>query len=54
MDQRYVRLGIQSQGDGKIMLKTPLDGTIAQPGYYMLFLLNGDGVPSVANFVHLV
>jgi hypothetical protein len=26
---------------------------VAPPGYYMLFLLNGAGAPSVAAFVHL-
>jgi Ca2+-binding RTX toxin-like protein len=28
-------------------------GTVAPPGYYLLFLLNGSGVPSVAKFVRL-
>ena len=30
---------------------TPPDATIAPPGYYMLFIVSSDGVPSVASFV---
>ncbi len=53
MDQRYVKLGIDQQGNGKLTLKTPINGTVAQPGYYMLFLVNSNGVPSEAKFVHI-
>ena len=31
----------------------PPNGNIAPPGYYMLFILNNSGVPSVASFVQL-
>src|ERR1043165_5386835 len=31
----------------------PPNGFIAPPGYYMLFILNQAGVPSVARFIHL-
>ena len=31
----------------------PNDRNIAPPGWYMLFLTDNDGVPSVANWVHL-
>jgi hypothetical protein len=31
----------------------PSSKTVAPPGYYMLFILNGDGVPSVARFIRL-
>ncbi len=34
-------------------LTTPPDGNIAPPGYYMLFLVDSAGVPSVATFIHL-
>ena len=30
---------------------TPPDATIAPPGYYMMFIISSDGVPSVASFV---
>ena len=31
----------------------PPNGNVAPPGYYMLFVLNSTGVPSVAAFVRL-
>jgi len=34
-------------------LTTPPNGNIAPPGYYMLFLIDSAGVPSVATFIHL-
>ena len=34
-------------------LRTPPNGNIAPPGYYMLFLLDSAGVPSVATFIQL-
>ena len=34
-------------------LTTPPNGNIAPPGYYMLFLLDSAGVPSVAQFIQL-
>jgi hypothetical protein len=32
---------------------SPPNGKIAPPGYYMLFILNTSGVPSVAAFVRI-
>src|SRR5438552_8047168 len=37
-----------------LSLTTPPDGSIAPPGYYMLFLLDSAGVPSKAWFVQLI
>ena len=34
-------------------LTTPPNGNIAPPGYYMLFLIDSAGVPSVATFIQL-
>src|SRR4030095_11158970 len=36
-----------------LSLTTPPDGSIAPPGYYMLFLLDSAGVPSKASFIQL-
>ncbi len=36
-----------------LSLTTPPDGSIAPPGYYMLFLLDSAGVPSKARFIRL-
>ena len=38
---------------GTLTLVTPPNGNVAPPGYYMLFLLDSAGVPSVARFVQL-
>ena len=35
-------------------MTAPPNSNIAPPGYYMLFLLNSSGVPSVSKFVQLV
>jgi hypothetical protein len=50
--QRFVPLAFQHV-DGGLTVTAPLNGNIAPPGYYMLFILNTNGVPSVAPFVQL-
>jgi hypothetical protein len=52
MDQRLVGLNFTVNG-GTLNLTSPPNSSIAPPGYYMLFLLNSAGVPSVARFVQL-
>lgn len=52
MDQRYVGLTF-SVGAGVLNVTGPPNGNIAPPGYYMLFILNGAGVPSVATMVQV-
>ena len=42
-----------SQTTGGLNVTAPPNGNVAPPGYYLLFLLNGSGVPSVAKFVQL-
>ena len=49
---RYVPLTFQ-QTSGGLTLTAPADAYQAPPGYYMLFLVNNNGVPSVAPFVQL-
>lgn len=53
MDQREVELSFTAQS-GSLTVTAPPNGNIAPPGYYMLFLLNSSGVPSVATFVQMV
>ena len=38
----------------QLIATAPTEGNRAPPGYYMLFIVNGDDVPSVAHFVQLV
>jgi len=52
MDQRLVGLSY-TVGTGVLNVTAPPNGNIAPPGYYMLFVLNTAGVPSVASFVLL-
>jgi hypothetical protein len=52
MDQREVELAFTVQS-GSLTITAPPNGNIAPPGYYMLFLLNSSGVPSVATFVQV-
>ncbi len=52
MDQRLVGMTF-SAGSGSLTITGPPNNKIAPPGYYMLFLLNKNGVPSVASFVLL-
>ena len=49
-NQRYIPLSFTT-GSGQLTVQAPSNGNIAPPGYYMLFILNGNGVPSVASFV---
>jgi len=52
MEQRVVGMSFTA-GDGVLSVTAPPNGNIAPPGYYMLFLLNSAGVPSVASFVQI-
>ena len=53
MDQRLVGLSYTTSA-GVLTVTAPPNGNIAPPGYYMLFLVNSAGVPSLARFVRLV
>jgi PKD repeat protein len=52
MDQRFIGLSFTA-GSGLLNVTAPPNGNIAPPGYYMLFVLNNAGVPSVARFVRI-
>ena len=52
-DQRALPLTF-TRGTGQLTVTTPANSNLAPRGYYMLFVVNGDGVPSVARWVRLV
>jgi hypothetical protein len=52
MDQRYVGLAFTA-GSGILSVTGPPNGNIAPPGYYMMFILNSSGVPSIAAMVQV-
>jgi hypothetical protein len=51
--QRLVDAPIESQGGGVVRLRIPDEPNLAPPGWYMLFLVDGDGVPSIAHWIRL-
>lgn len=51
--QRINRLTF-SQGSGGLNVTAPASAGLCPPGHYMLFVLNGSGVPSVARIVQIV
>ena len=53
MDQRLVGLSFSVPDAAHLSVTGPPNGNIAPPGYYLLFLLNSAGVPSIANFVRV-
>jgi Domain of unknown function (DUF1929)/Glyoxal oxidase N-terminus/Kelch motif len=52
MDQRFSRLNF-SQASGGLNVVAPSNPNLSPPGYYLLFVLNGNGVPSVAKIVRI-
>jgi hypothetical protein len=53
MEQRYIPLSFTA-GATSLTATAPANANIAPPGFYMLFILDGNGVPSVARMVSLV
>jgi hypothetical protein len=51
-NQRYVALPMSVNGN-KIGLNVTSNPNLAPPGWYMLFVTNANGVPSVAKWVHV-
>jgi chitodextrinase len=51
-NQRIVPLQF-SAAAGTLSVQTPANANLAPPGHYMLFILNTNGVPSVASIVQL-
>jgi hypothetical protein len=51
-NQRFLELPLRRAG-GSLMVTAPESGTLAPPGHYMLFILNGNGVPSKARIIRI-
>ena len=52
-NQRFVDLPITQNADGSLGLNVTDNPNIAPPGWYMLFVENAAGTPSIAQWVHL-
>lgn len=51
-DQRFMRLNHTASGQN-LSVTMPASANVAPPGYYMLFVFNSAGVPSVAKIIKL-
>ncbi|HEX2268959.1 MAG TPA: galactose oxidase-like domain-containing protein, partial [Pyrinomonadaceae bacterium] len=51
-NQRINRLSF-SQASGGLNVTAPSSGNLSPPGHYMLFILDGNGVPSVAKIIQI-
>ncbi len=51
-NQRFLKLNFQHVSGG-LNVQAPANANLAPPGYYMLFLIDANGVPSVASFLRL-
>ncbi len=47
-------LSFKATGSDELLVTGPPNGNHAPPGYYMLFIVNQLGVPSVAQFLQVV
>jgi len=52
-DQRFIELGFVRDG-ATLRLEAPAQPTVAPPGFYLVFVFDSNGVPSVARVVRLV
>ena len=52
MDQRFVPLSF-TQTAGGLTVQAPANANLAPSGDYLLFIVNANGVPSVAPFIRL-
>jgi hypothetical protein len=52
-EQRLVELPIQVIGPGAVLLEMPTTATIAPPGWYLLYVVTGTGIPSEGSWIHL-
>ncbi|MCZ6755560.1 MAG: DUF1929 domain-containing protein [Gemmatimonadetes bacterium] len=52
MGQLYIPLAFTPSG-GTLAVSAPANANLAPPGYYMLFIVNQIGVPSIAHFVQV-
>jgi hypothetical protein len=50
-EQRYVGLEFDQTNSNTLSVKVPSNKNILPPGYYMLFVIKHEGVPSIARFV---
>ena len=53
MEQRLLQLQVSSAADQELTVLSPLNPTYAPPGFYLVVLISGDGVPSHGEWLRL-
>ena len=52
MHQRFIKLKTTASGS-TVRAVIPQSASLVPPGYYMLFLVDANGVPSKASFIRI-
>lgn len=53
-DQRINALEFTSAGGDSYYVRTPANPNLAPPGFYMLFVVDGSGVPSTGRIIQIM
>jgi hypothetical protein len=53
MSQRGIELVISGAGGGTVNVESPPNANLAPPGWYLLFVLDGDRVPSEGRWIRV-
>jgi hypothetical protein len=53
MDQRFMNLNMSQSGAGTVSVDAPTNVNVAPPGWYYLFAVNGQGVPSTGWIIQI-
>jgi hypothetical protein len=51
--QRYIKIPIVSRTATSLTVTAPANANIAPPGYYMLFIVNAERIPSAGRFIRI-
>ena len=54
MGQRFSALTFSNVGGGSLLATVPASPNLLPPGYYMLFIINGNGVPSIGRMIQIL
>ncbi len=52
MDQRFLELSF-TEDNGTLFVQIPPNANVATPGFYLLFVFNGQGVPSIGKIIRM-
>ena len=52
-EQRLVDLEITGRSAGDLQVAVPVNPNLAPPGWYMIFLIDQDGIPSLATWIQI-